>query len=121
VNRVATLENICSDKEWRSTRIGLSLGAVVMGVALKKLFEYGCEAAFGAARVDAPTAKISHDFGARTINSGLSFHGKPTNLAVILSAEARPHPTEDVNRLVSRLWTGRSDATRGVPEITATI
>ena len=108
---MATLENIVSHPEWRSAKVGLSLGAVVMSVALKKVFEVGCDGAFGAARTDAPTARISYDFGASAIVTGLTFHGKPTDLLVFPANDIRPHPSKDVEQLATRLWATRLDAT----------
>jgi len=111
--RMATLENIVAELHWRraAARGGVSLGAVVLALALRKVRDSGCDGAFGGARADVPTAQIAYDLGARPLVRGRSFHGKATDLVAWSCEEIRPHPAEPVRQLVDRLWTERLDTT----------
>jgi hypothetical protein len=113
LHRMATMENIVAELHWRraAARNGVSLGAVITALALNKARDAGCDGAFGAARADVATARISYDLGARPVVRGRCFHGKTTDLVAWAFPAIHAHPVEAVRCLVERLWSERLDTT----------
>lgn len=104
-----TMENIVAHKDWRSKQLGMSLGGVMLSLALEVAKDYGYDGGFGAARADAPTAKLSYEIGAMPIITGLMFHDKPTDLVAWGRNNINPHPHAESNKLVKKLWSTRID------------
>lgn len=115
VSRVMTMEFFSVEPEWRGSRVGVSLASVLAGLGLKIAREEGVQATISIARTDIGAAKIGHEYGAVSLDTGVNVFNTPCDLVAFFPELIHDHADPVVNDLVSHFWRERVDLTLAAP------
>jgi hypothetical protein len=115
VASVMTYEYLTVPPEFRRSLIGVSLGAVLIGLGLKLAVEAGVDAVIAPARRDVGVHRLAHDQGAVSLVEDISMHETPCDLIAFYRERIRlPHDPVQA-ALIERLWSELKDeASSGV-------
>lgn len=113
VHRVISMEMYSVDPEWRSSKLGVSLAAVMMGLGLKLAAESQVDGAVGIARMDLGVDRLVEKQGAVPLGSERMIYNTLCRQIFFHSKAIRPHPDEKVRSLTDFFWSNRIQATSG--------
>lgn len=109
--RILTMEYFAVDKQWRSGKLGLSIGAVMACLGLKISREIGADAVISAARSDNASAKIGHSLGAINLDSDVMIYNTPCDLICFYPENIKFPADLSTRRLIDLFWANRIDTT----------
>lgn len=109
LRHVMSLEFLAVSPEWRSSKAGLSLAAVVIALGCRVGLAAGLDGMIAAARADVPVAKLGYQMGALPIRQGILVHGKPTDMLFWDRQSVKGLEDLRMRDLTEKLWASRID------------
>lgn len=106
---VMSIEYFSIHPEWRSSKVGLSLGRVLLSLGLQVAATNGVHASIAAARDDVPASAMASEMGARRWAKGIQVLGCPTDLVVFFPDEVRSLQNIEEKEFARKLWMQRFD------------
>lgn len=102
------MEYLSVNKEFRKSKIGFSLGDVLIGLGLNLVRYLNVDCVFGITRDDRGVDKISEKFGGQSFHSGFNLHNTPCSFSVISSKTCLQNPDPFVANFIQNLWKKRT-------------
>lgn len=110
VRSVSTMEFLAVNPEWRASRAGVSLGAVLGNLCLRRSKEIGVDVSIGVARTDNQVNKVCRQYGGLPL--GLVTKAKiECEVVGIFTDSIASYPKEGVEACAEDLWNRRIDLT----------
>jgi len=107
--KVMTMEQFSVDPEWRFSQQGVSLAAVMSGLAMKIATAHPIDTILAVARADVGIAQLGWSQGAVSLDSGVRLHNTPCELLAFNPQTMQLPPGEEVRNLISNFWKKRID------------
>ncbi len=102
---VNTIEFLMVNRDWRGSRPGAQMSAVMIGLVLRRARTLGAQASVGMPRVDNRVNITSHDFGAVSLGR-VAKVSIECEVVAFYPESITPHPRPAVNELIDRLSQG---------------
>ena len=99
-----TMEYFAVASEWRSGQLGVPLASVLLGLGLNVARSLEIDVIMGIARTDVGVDKMTHKFGAITVDKGLQLHNTPCDLVAFFRENFQEHRDPQVREFTSTLW-----------------
>lgn len=109
VSKVLTMEYLTLDPLWRKSKVGLSMGEVILGLGAKLFAASGFEAMLVVTRNDRGVNQTLYGYGGRCLAAGLTKHNVPVDIVSLDRGKTRPGPNEKVNYWIEYFWGKRQD------------
>ena len=104
VRTVMSMEYMTVHPEFRKGSSNLHVGAVLAGLALTTLKNFGADAAIAPARRDHKVHELAHAFGGESLISNVLNHNVPCDLLLCRNEQLKPHSDAALQGLIDRLW-----------------
>ena len=104
-----SVEYLTSHPDWRKRDIGVSLGAVILGLDMKLMKSLGADLALGATRKDLKVNHLCAGHGWETLIPSFIKCKYECELMAAYSKKVRPYPDALTQQTIERLWQDRND------------
>jgi hypothetical protein len=108
---VMTMEQFSVDPGWRTPRLGVSMAAVMSGLAMKIAALRPVDTILAVARADIGVARIGWQQGGTSLDSGVMIHNTPCELLAFSPSSMTLPDGETVKELIEVFWNKRIDLT----------
>lgn len=106
-----SIESLTVDSNWRKSKIGISLGEVLIGSSLRYESVLNIDANIAPTRNDRGVNKLCYNFGFSCFKSNLDYKGFEIDLVAGFKNKVRLSSDPMVNRFIDHLWASRVDLT----------
>lgn len=104
-----SLEFLSVDPEFRKSKVGFSLGEVLISLGQRFVMSTGLDACTGVSRVDVKVERTAESLGFRTVQRGLQIYGYECSFQVSPWREVKAPSDPQVLDVVNQLWATRAD------------
>lgn len=107
--RLMSMEYLSVEKEWRKSKVGIPLAAVLFGIGTKILAELDLHAAIGPTKNEAKVNNLALAFGSVCLKKDIICVNYTCDLMACFRESMVPYPKPEVNVWVEQLWSRRKD------------
>lgn len=119
VKRVMSMEYLCVDENYRSSKVGVNLSSVISGAGMEWAKEQRVDGVLGMARNEKNIDKLGKALGGEVLDVIPNLHNESWAVIGFLRENLQPHPQEAERELANTLWQNRIDTT--VPAVAPAI
>lgn len=105
-----SIEYLSVDEQYRKTKIGFSLGDVLLGLSMKVFLQSSAQFVLGTARSVIKVDRNCFDFGFSNLGE-IQKYGHPCTLIYNSRTTCRENSSPILNEIISYLWQNRDDRT----------
>jgi hypothetical protein len=109
INYAMVMTYLTVDPDWRKSKIGISLAAVLMSLSTKVQIAAGTGVNLGRAREDVGVNKILTDLGGTVLKDSIQMYNTPVSMVCIYSNEVKDLTDHNARHYAERLWARRID------------
>lgn len=111
VRRVMSMEYLCVDPEWRTSKVGVQMAAVISEIGMQYAKAQNVDAILGVARAEKGIDTLAQEFGARIFDEHPNLYNERFAVIGFFREDPKPFPRDDERHLAHALWSKRVDAT----------
>lgn len=115
VRTVMSMELMAVNPEWRKRKADVHIGAVLVGLAMDVMKQYGIDAAIAPARRDHKVHELAYSFGGEPVIENVMNHNVACDLLACRRELVKPHPNAEIQSLREALWQNRIDCSQPAP------